>query len=151
MALYENVFIARQDVPATQVETLTNQFAELVTAQGGTVSKKEYWGLRSLAFRIKKNRKGHYTLLNIDAPSAAVKELERTMSINEDIIRFLTVRVDALEEGPSAIMIRSAEKADRPGGDRGDRWGDRPPRRERPRFGEEGGAPVAAIVPGEEE
>src|SRR5215813_6175913 len=137
MALYENVFIARQDVPATQVETLTNQFAELVTAQGGTVSKKEYWGLRSLAFRIKKNRKGHYTLLNIDAPAAAVKELERTLSINDDIIRFLTVRVDELEEGPSAIMQRSAEKADRPGGDRGDRWGDRGPRRERPRFGDE--------------
>jgi small subunit ribosomal protein S6 len=144
MALYENVFIARQDVPATQVETLTNQFSELITAQGGTVSKKEYWGLRSLTFRIKKNRKGHYTLLNIDAPSAAVKELERTMSINEDIIRFLTVRVDTLEEGPSAVMQRSSEKADRPGGDRdrgGDRggWGDRPPRRERPRFGEEAG------------
>src|SRR5262245_50185323 len=139
MALYENVFIARQDVPATQVETLTNQFAELVTAQGGTVSKKEYWGLRSLAFRIKKNRKGHYTLLNIDAPPAAVKELERTMSINEDIIRFLTVRVDALEEGPSAVMQRSSEKLDRPMGDRGDRggWGDRPSRRERPRFGDE--------------
>jgi small subunit ribosomal protein S6 len=149
MALYENVFIARQDVPATQVETLTTQFAELVTAQGGTVSKKEYWGLRSLAFRIKKNRKGHYTLLNIDAPSAAVKELERTMSINEDIIRFLTVRVDALEEGPSAVMQRSSERSDRPG-DRPERggWSDRPPRRERPRFGDE--AP-AAPVPGEEE
>ena len=143
MALYENVFIARQDVPATQVETLTTQFAELVAAQGGTVTKKEYWGLRSLAFRIQKNRKGHYTLMNIDAPSAAVKELERTMSINEDIIRFLTVRVDTLEEGPSAVMQRSSEKADRPGGDRdrGERsgWGDRPPRRERPRFGEEAG------------
>jgi small subunit ribosomal protein S6 len=137
-------------VPATQVETLTTQFSELVTAQGGTVSKKEYWGLRSLAFRIKKNRKGHYTLLNIDAPSAAVKELERTMSINEDIIRFLTVRVDALEEGPSAVMQRSSEKSDRPGGDRPDRggWSDRPPRRERPRFGDD--LPVAA-VPGEEE
>src|SRR6185295_2885097 len=118
MALYENIFIARQDVPATQVETLTNQFAELVAAQGGTVAKKEYWGLRSLTFRIKKNRKGHYTLLNIDAPPAAVKELERTMSINEDIIRFLTVRVDALEEGPSAVMQRSSERSDRPGGDR---------------------------------
>ncbi len=151
MALYENVFIARQDVPTTQVETLTTQFAELVTGLGGTVSKKEYWGLRSLTYRIKKNRKGHYTLLNIDAPAAAVKELERTMSINEDIIRYITVRVDELEEGPSAIMIRSAEKADRPGGDRGDRWGDRPPRRERPRFGDEGGVPVAAIIPGEEE
>lgn len=151
MALYENVFIARQDVPTTQVEALTTQFSELVTGLGGTVSKKEYWGLRSLTYRIKKNRKGHYTLLNIDAPSAAIKELERTMSINEDIIRFLTVRVDELEEAPSAIMVRSAEKADRPGGDRdrGDRWGDRPPRRERPRFGEE--APIAAISPGEEE
>jgi small subunit ribosomal protein S6 len=150
MALYENVFIARQDVPATQVETLTTQFSELVTAQGGTVSKKEYWGLRSLTFRIKKNRKGHYTLLNIDAPSAAIKELERTMSINEDILRFLTVRVDALEEGPSAVMQRSSEKSDRPGGDRPDRggWSDRPPRRERPRFGDD--VPVAAI-PGEEE
>jgi len=153
MALYENVFIARQDVPATQVETLTNQFAELVVAQGGTVSKKEYWGLRSLTFRIKKNRKGHYTLLNIDAPSAAVKELERTMSINEDIIRYLTVRVDTLEEGPSAVMQRGAEKSDRPGdrGDRGDRggWGERP-RRERPRFGEEAAVPGVAGV-GEEE
>src|SRR3954470_13786405 len=148
MALYENVFIARQDVPATQVETLTNQFAELVAAQGGTVSKKEYWGLRSLTFRIKKNRKGHYTLLNIDAPAAAVKELERTMSINEDIIRYLTVRVDKLEEGPSAVMQRSSEKADRPGGDR-DRggWSDRPPRRERPRFGDD----AIAAIPGEEE
>src|SRR5215471_7202192 len=143
MALYENVFIARQDVPATQVEALTNQFSELVTAQGGTVSKKEYWGLRSLAFRIKKNRKGHYTLLNIDAPSAAVKELERTMSINEDIIRFLTVRVDALEEGPSAIMQRGADRIDGPR-DRPERggWGERP-RRERPRFGEEGGGAPA--------
>jgi small subunit ribosomal protein S6 len=151
MALYENVFIARQDVPTTQVEALTNQFSELVTGLGGTVSKKEYWGLRSLTYRIKKNRKGHYTLLNLDAPPAAIKELERTMSINEDIIRFLTVRVDELEEGPSAIMLRSAEKADRPGGDRGDRgdrWGDRPPRRERPRFGDE---VVPAAVPGEEE
>jgi small subunit ribosomal protein S6 len=149
LALYENVFIARQDVPATQVEALTTQFAELVTAQGGTVPKKEYWGLRSLAFRIKKNRKGHYTLLNIDAPPAAVKELERTMSINEDIIRFLTVRVDTLEEGPSAVMQRSSEKSDRPGGDRPDRggWSDRPPRRERPRFGDD----VSSSAPGEEE
>jgi len=96
---------------------------------------------------IKKNRKGHYTLMNLDAPAAAVKELERTMSINEDIIRYLTVRVDTLEEGPSAAMQRSVDKADRPGGDRGDRggWGERP-RRERPRFGEE-----AVAGTGEEE
>lgn len=139
LALYENVFIARQDVPATQVEALTNQFSELITSQGGTVSKKEYWGLRSLTYRIKKNRKGHYTLLNIDAPPAAVKELERTMSINEDILRYLTVRVDALEEGPSAVMQRASEKSDRPSGDRGG-WGDRPPRRERPRFADDGAA-----------
>jgi small subunit ribosomal protein S6 len=151
MALYENVFIARQDVPVTQVEALTTQYAELVTSLGGTVSKKEYWGLRSLTYRIKKNRKGHYTLLNIDGPAAAVKELERTMSINEDIIRYLTVRVDDLEEGPSAIMLRSAEKSDRPPGDRGDRWGDRPPRRERSRFGDDA-APASTGAPaGEEE
>ena len=149
MPYYENIFIARQDVTSAQVEGLVEHFAGIVAAQGGNVTKKEFWGLKSLSFRIKKNRKGHYTLLNIDAPSAAVKELERTMSINEDIIRFLTVRVDALEEGPSAIMLRSAEKSDRPGGDRGDRWGDRPPRRERPRFGDEAVAPVAVV--GEEE
>ena len=106
MALYENVFIARQDVPATQVETLTNQFAELVAAQGGTVAKKEYWGLRSLTFRIKKNRKAHYTMMNIDAPPAAITEMERQMSINEDVIRFMTVRVEQFEEGPSAMMRR---------------------------------------------
>ena len=130
-------------------DLLRRSDVQLVTAQGGTVSKSEYWGLRSLTFRIQKNRKGHYTLLNIDAPSAAVKELERTMSINEDIIRYLTVRVDSLEEGPSAVMQRSSEKADRPGGDRSDRggWSDRPPRRERPRFGED----AIAAIPGEEE
>jgi small subunit ribosomal protein S6 len=142
------VLIARNDVTQQQVEGVADGIASQLETEGGAVKKREYWGLRSLAYRIKKNRKGHYTLLNIDAPSAAVKEMERTMSINEDIIRFLTVRVDALEEGPSAIMLRSAEKSDRPGGDRGDRWGDRPPRRERPRFGDEA-APIAAV--GEEE
>ena len=137
MPLYESVFIARQDISATQVEALAAKLTGIITEQGGKVTKNEYWGLKNLAYRIKKNRKGHYTLLNIDAPAAAVKEMERTMSINEDIIRFLTIRVDALEEAPSAMMQRSAEKSDRPGGDRGDRWGDRPPRRERPRFGDE--------------
>ena len=152
MPLYENVFIARQDISGAQVDALADTFTQLIAEQGGEIKKREYWGLKGLTYRIKKNRKGHYTLLNIDAPPAAIKELERTMSINEDIIRFLTVRVDELEEAPSAIMVRSAEKADRPGGDRGDRgdrWGDRPPRRERPRFGDD--APIAAIVPGEEE
>jgi ribosomal protein S18/ribosomal protein S6 len=143
MALYENVFIARQDVPTTQVEALTKQFTRPGRRPGRHRPKNEYWGLRSLSFRIKKNRKGHYTLLNIDAPSAAVKELERTMSINEDIIRFLTVRVDALEEGPfgrHAARQRQVRPSGRPWRSRG--WGDRPPRRERPRFGDEAVAVV---------
>ena len=137
MALYEHVVISRQDISPQQAEALNDTMKALIEAGGGAVAKIEYWGLRNLTYRIKKNRKGHYSLLNIDAPSAAVKELERTMSINEDIIRFLTVRVDALEEGQSAIRQRGADKADRPG-DRGDRggWGERP-RRERPRFGDE--------------
>ena len=104
MAYYESVFIARQDVSAAQVDTLAEAFTTIVQEQGGKVTKKEYWGLRNLAYRIKKNRKGHYVLFNLDAPPAAVKEMERNMRINEDIIRFLTVRVEALEEGPSAVM-----------------------------------------------
>ncbi|HEV2262994.1 MAG TPA: 30S ribosomal protein S6 [Stellaceae bacterium] len=104
MPFYENVFIARQDVSSAQVETLTDTLANLVTEQGGKVTKREYWGLRNLSYRIKKNRKGHYVLLNLDAPPAAVNELERNMRINEDVLRYLTVRVEALEEGPSAMM-----------------------------------------------
>ena len=138
MALYENVFIARQDVPATQVETLTNEFAELVTGLGGTVSKKEYWGLRSLAFRIKKNRKGHYTLFNLDAPPAAVQEMERNMRINEDVLRYLTVRVDELEEGPSAMLQSRHRDREGTGRERDGRFRDRDrddrPRRDRPPF-----------------
>ncbi|HKR19144.1 MAG TPA: 30S ribosomal protein S6 [Stellaceae bacterium] len=104
MPFYENVFIARQDVSSAQVETLTDTLANLVTEHGGKVTKREYWGLRNLSYRIKKNRKGHYILLNLDAPPAAVNELERNMRINEDVLRYLTVRVEALEEGPSAMM-----------------------------------------------
>src|SRR5687767_11251561 len=89
-AFYENVFIARQDVSNTQVDALIEQFNGLVEANGGKVTKKEYWGLKSLSYRIKKNRKGHYVLLNIDAPAAAVHELERNMRISEDVIRYLT-------------------------------------------------------------
>ena len=126
MPLYENIFIARQDATAAQVEALTETFTNIITEQGGQVTKKEYWGLRSLAYRIKKNRKGHYTLLNIDAPPAAVTEMERNMRINEDVLRLLTVRVDALEEAPSA-MLRSRDERDRPRrGDRDDRDRDRP-------------------------
>jgi small subunit ribosomal protein S6 len=125
--LYENVFIARQDATPAQVEALTENFATVISQNGGTVGKREYWGLRSLSYRIKKNRKGHYTLMNIDAPAAAVTEMERLMRINEDILRYLTVRVEALEEGPSAMM-RSRDDRDSRGPrdrDRGGYRGDR--------------------------
>jgi small subunit ribosomal protein S6 len=134
MPFYENVFIARQDVSAAQVETLAESFAGIVAQAGGKVTKREYWGLRNLAYRVKKNRKGHYMLFNLDAPPAAVNELERNMRINEDVLRYLTVRVEALEEGPSAVM-QNRDRGDRDRGDRGDR-GDRRPRFERePREG----------------
>ncbi len=136
MPFYENVFIARQDVSAAQVEAMAESFAGIVTQAGGKVTKREYWGLRNLAYRVKKNRKGHYMLFNLDAPPAAVNELERNMRINEDVLRYLTVRVEALEEGPSAVM-QNRDRGDRDRGDRdrGDR-GDRRPRFERePREG----------------
>jgi small subunit ribosomal protein S6 len=141
MALYEHVFLVRQDVTAQQVETLTEQLKALIAQQGGSVSKVEPWGLKSLAYRIKKNRKAHFTLMNITAPAAALQELERQLSINEDVIRFLTLRVDAHEAGPSA-MLRKRDESDRdergggsfgprpPRGERFDRP-DRPPRRPR--------------------
>jgi small subunit ribosomal protein S6 len=134
MPFYENVFIARQDVSAAQVEALAEGFAGIVAQFGGKVTKREYWGLRNLAYRVKKNRKGHYMLFNLDAPPAAVNELERNMRISEDVLRYLTVRVEALEEGPSAVM-QNRDRGDRDRGDRGDR-GDRRPRFERePREG----------------
>jgi small subunit ribosomal protein S6 len=131
MAFYENVFIARQDVPAAQVDTLADTLTNIVKEQGGQVTKKEYWGLRNLTYRIKKNRKGHYMLLNIDGPAAAVKELERNLRLNEDILRFLTVRVDALEAGPSAVL-QSRDRGDRDREGRGGRgrFGDDRPRRD---------------------
>jgi small subunit ribosomal protein S6 len=120
MPFYENVFIARQDISSTQAEALTEQFANLIAEQGGKVTKKEQWGLRNIAYRIKKNRKGHYVLMNIEATGAAISEMERQMRINEDILRYLTVRVDALEEGPSAMLVsRSRDDRD----DRGPRRG----------------------------
>lgn len=135
MALYEHIYLARQDVSAQQVEELTNALTEVLSQGGGKVTKNEYWGLKSLSYRIKKNRKAHYSLLNIDAPAAAVAEMERQMRINEDVLRFMTVRVDELEEGPSAMMQkrdRDDRDGDRPGGPGGrggfDR-GDRRPRR----------------------
>ena len=115
MPFYENVFISRQDISATQVEALTEQFATIVKDNGGEVTKREYWGLRNLAFRIKKNRKGHYVLMNISAPAAAVAEMERNMRINEDVLRHMTVRVEALEEGPSMMLQRRDEREGREG------------------------------------
>ncbi|CAA6604359.1 30S ribosomal protein S6 [Rhodospirillaceae bacterium LM-1] len=113
MSFYENVFIARQDIAAAQVEALAEQFGNVVVSLGGTVSKKEYWGLKSFSFKIKKNRKGHYVLMNIEANGDVVKEMERQMGLNEDIVRYLTVRVEELEDGPSAMM-RSRDRDERP-------------------------------------
>jgi small subunit ribosomal protein S6 len=124
MPLYENVFIARQDISGAQVDALTDQFTQLITEQGGEIKKRENWGLRNLAYRMKKNRKGHYVLFNIDAPAVAVAELERTMRINEDVLRYLTIRVDELEESPSPIMLNRGSREDRPRRDR-DRYEDR--------------------------
>ncbi len=104
MPLYESVFIARQDVSSQQVEGLTENFGKIIADNGGEIAKSEYWGLRNLAYRIKKNRKGHYVLFNIDAPPAAIQEFERNMRISEDVLRYLTIRVDELEEGPSIQM-----------------------------------------------
>jgi small subunit ribosomal protein S6 len=129
MPLYEHVYLARQDVSAQQVEELTAQLKGVVEQLGGTVPKTEYWGVKSLTFRMRKNRKAHFTLMNIDAPPAALTEIERQERINEDVLRYLTIRVDELEEGQSAMM----RKADRDR-ERDDRRGDRGDRGER-RFG----------------
>lgn len=133
MALYEHIFLARQDVSQQQVEELTTALTDILAQGGGKVTKNEYWGLKGLSYRIRKNRKAHYTLLNLDAPAAAIAEMERQMRINEDILRFMTVRVDELEEGPSAMM-QKRDRDDRDGGaprggDRGGFSGERRPRR----------------------
>ncbi len=112
MPLYENVFIARQDISGAQVDALADTFAQLVADNGGEVKKREYWGLRNLMYRMRKNRKGHYVLLNLSAPPAAVAEARR-MRINEDVIRYLTIRVDELEEGPSVVMQSRGSRDDR--------------------------------------
>jgi len=144
MPLYEHVFLARQDVSTQAVDALIAQYKTIVEGLGGQVTKIENWGLKSLAYRIKKNRKAHYALMNIDAPAAAVAEIERQQRLSEDVLRALTIRVDALEEGPSVMLQkrdRDERRDDRRGerGDRGDR-GDRGPRRDRaPRRDEEFG------------
>ena len=131
MALYEHVLLARQDDSSQQVEALVEQYKGVIEANGGKVGRIEHWGLKSLTYRIKKNRKAHYALMDIDAPAPAVKEMERQMAFNEDILRFMTVSVDAHEEGPSA-MLQKRDRDDRPRGDRDDRpRGDRPDRGDR--------------------
>ena len=123
MPLYENVFIARQDISGAQVDQLADSFTQLIAEQGGQVKKREYWGLRNLAYRMNKNRKGHYVLFNIEAPPAAIAELERTMRINEDVLRYLTLRIEKFDEGPSPIMQSRGSREDRPRRDR-DRYGE---------------------------
>src|SRR5215469_6315062 len=124
MPLYENVFIARQDISGAQVDALADVFTQLIADNGGEVKKRENWGLRNLAYRMKKNRKGHYVLLNVEAPAATIAELERTMRINEDVLRYLTIRVDELEEGPSPVMLNRGSREDRPRRSDRDRYGD---------------------------
>ena len=128
MPLYEHVFLARQDVSQQQVDALTNEYKQIITDAGGNIGRSEYWGLKSLAYKIKKNRKAHYTLVNVEAPHEAVAEMERQMSLSSDVLRFMTLRVKTHDDKPSAMMKRSDER-----GDRGDRRG---PRRDR-----EGGGP----------
>lgn len=123
MPLYEHVYIARQDISPAQMETLTEELSAIVKNNGGKIAKTEYWGLRTLQYKIRKNRKGHYGLLNIDAPADAIHELERQERINEDILRALTIRVEEHVEEPSSILTRR-DRNDR-GGDRGGRGGDR--------------------------
>ena len=132
MPLYEHVFLARQDASTQQVEELTTQMTGIVEQLGGKVVKMENWGVRSLTYRMNKNRKAHFVLLNIDGPSAAVAEIERQERISEDVIRYLSVRVDELEEGPSAMMQKRDrdDRGDRDGRGGGGRFGDRGPRRD---------------------
>ena len=120
MPLYEHVYLARQDLSAQQVEELTTQLSGVIGQMGGKVTKNEYWGLKSLTYRIRKNRKAHMTLLNVDAPPAALNEIERQERLNEDVLRYLTIRVEAHEDGPSAMMRKSDRDRDDRGG-RGER------------------------------
>jgi small subunit ribosomal protein S6 len=120
MALYEHVFLARQDLAQAQVDQLAEMATKIIEDNGGKVVKNEGWGLRSLAYRIAKNRKAHYVMLDVDAPTGVVAELERQLGINEDVIRFMTVRVDAHEQGPAAMMRRGERERERGGRGRRD-------------------------------
>jgi small subunit ribosomal protein S6 len=127
MPLYEHIYLARQDLTAQQADELTGQYRAVIEQMGGRVGKTEYWGVKSLSYRIRKNRKAHFTLLNVEAPPAAVAEVERLERLNEDVLRYLTIRVEAHEDGPSAMM----RKADRDR-DRDERRGERRRDRDKP-------------------
>ena len=137
MPLYEHVYLARQDTSAQQVEELTAQLKGVIEGLGGTVAKTEYWGVKSLSYRLRKNRKAHFTLMNLNAPPPAINEIERLERLNEDVLRYLTIKVEEHEEGPSAMMRRAERDRDREErrGDRGDRFdrGDRGDRGDRSR------------------
>ena len=121
MPLYESVLIARNDVTQQQVDAIADQITATLGEQGGEVRKREYWGLRGLAYKIKKNRKGHYMLLGLDAPPAAVQEARRQLGLHEDVLREMTLRVDAIDEAPSAILSRRSDDRERDRGFRGPR------------------------------
>ncbi len=148
MPLYEHVYLARQDASTQQVEELTAQLKGVIEGLGGSVKKTEYWGVKTLSYRLRKNRKAHLTLMDVEAPPPAINEIERLERLNEDVLRYLTIRVDALEEGPSAMMRRAErdrDRDDRRGDrfDRGDR-GDRP--RDRDRRPREGSDDADSVV-----
>ncbi len=134
MPLYEHVMIARQDLSNTQAEGLIEHFGSVLADNGGKLLENEYWGVKTMAYKINKNRKGHYALLRTDAPAPAIQEMERLMRLHEDVMRVLTIKVDAHEDGPSVQMQKREERGDRGDrpdrGDRGDR-GDRAPRERR--------------------
>ena len=129
MALYEHVFIARQDLSNAQAEGLIEHFGQVLSDNGGSIVGSEYWGLRTMAFKINKNRKGHYGFMRSDSPATAVHEMERLMRLHDDVMRVMTIKVDAHEEGPSAVIQAKNSRDDRRGGRDRDR-GDRPRRRE---------------------
>jgi len=149
MALYEHVFLARQDLSQQQVDALVEHYKGIVTSHGGTVGRVENWGLKSLTYRVKKNRKAYYTLMDLNCPPAALKEIERQQGLSEDVLRFLSIKVDAHEEGTSAMMQKREERSERGSfgdRDRGDRpnrsFGDRDRGDRGPRsFGDRDGAP----------
>ena len=117
MRLYESVFIARQDITTAQVETMADEFAKIISSNGGSIKKREYWGLRALSYRIKKNRKGHYVMFNFETGPEELNEYERILGLNEDVLRFLNIRIDEVEDGPSIMMQTKAERPHRSGHD----------------------------------